>query len=60
MSWVLGLADVGWRQVWTAEPKAQTVAPTAPTTLAAPRMAAPTAQARRETAGERKAVSEAY
>ena len=59
MSWVLGLADVGWREVWTAELMAQTAAQTAPTRLTAARMAAPTAQARQETEGERKAVTEA-
>jgi hypothetical protein len=60
MSWVLGLADVRRREVWTAETMARTVLPTARTTLKLAQQAAPTARAPPETVGERKAVSEAY
>jgi hypothetical protein len=53
-------ADGESQEVWTAEPKAQTVAPRAPTTLKAARMAGPKERAVQETAGERKAGSQAY
>ena len=53
------LAAVGWEEVWTAEPMAQTEAPTAPTTLQVVQKAGPMARARREIAGEPKAGSEA-
>jgi len=57
---VSALADRDWQEVWTAEPMAQTVAPTAPTTSKAARMAGPKERALQETAGERKAGSQAY
>jgi hypothetical protein len=56
---VLELADVEWQEVWTAEPMAQTVAPTAGTMLTVVRKAAPRARARQEIAGERMAEWEA-
>jgi hypothetical protein len=59
MRWVRAPADVGWQEVWTAEPMAQTVAPTAPTTLKVGQKAAPMARARQAIAGEQKAGSEA-
>ncbi|HMH26678.1 MAG TPA: hypothetical protein VK542_08870 [Gemmatimonadaceae bacterium] len=71
MKWVSGLPDAESQEVSTAEPMAQTVAPTAPTMLKAAHRPVPTAlgrletageptaQGRLETAGERKAGSEA-
>jgi hypothetical protein len=53
------LGDVESQEVWSSEPMAQTVAPTALTMLTAAQKAAPMARARQETADERKAGSEA-
>jgi hypothetical protein len=59
MRWVPGRAEAVRQEVSMADPMAQTVALTGPTPLKVAQKAAPMARARRETAAERKAGSEA-